>query len=87
MRHLLLIAIAVFVSSASTYLIVRAAEAESKATAVVADEAKGVVRIMIDGEEIAQFERRGLVVDGYVSATMGMVPFELPETATVERGR
>lgn len=62
MRQLFLIAIAVFASSASTYLITRSAVAEENITAIVADDANGLVRIMVGGEEIARFTRNGLEV-------------------------
>lgn len=64
MRQLVFLVFAVIASSASTYFITRSAEAEEKTTAIVADKANNLVRIMIGGEEVAQFSTAGLDVRG-----------------------
>ena len=66
MRHFLFLCVAVIASSLSTYLIARSAEAETKTTAIVADEANRMVRVMIDGKEVARFTSEGVDVPGNI---------------------
>lgn len=62
MRYFLFLVFAVIVSSGATYLAAKSAVAEIKTTAAVADEANGVVRIMVEGKEVARFTSGGLDV-------------------------
>ncbi len=63
MRDFILVFVAALFASVFTYLIAdRAASAQAHSAAVVADEEHGVVRIVIDGKDVARFEGSGLHV-------------------------
>ncbi|PPC99404.1 MAG: hypothetical protein CTY31_10680 [Hyphomicrobium sp.] len=64
MRNIMFLLVAVSISSAAAYLVTKSAVADGKTTAVIVDEANGIVRVMVEGKEVARFTSDGLDVPG-----------------------